>query len=199
MVLSQRVSVHLSGGHHGHTLFVTKWSRSRCDMFGFSANNNWILMSRQSRPQAQKRNRIQHEFDRDSGAPPKRQHETWRSRTRLFFYDEHLKMMVSQREITEKHISNAVKSQEGNTTAQMCSRNQWLCERDGNSRVHSVIFRSVGLRRTTRHQCTSMSFPLHNGALTKILDACSAPSRSKATITGSESCDRVKGNVQEKK
>ena len=57
----------------------------------------------------------------------------------------------------------------------MCSRNQWLCERDGNSRVHSVIFRSVGLRRTTRHQCTSMSFPLHNGALTKILDACSAP------------------------
>ena len=137
-----------------------------CDVLGFSTNNNWILMSRQSRPQAQKRNRIQHEFDRDSGAPLSRQHETWRSRTRLFFYDEHLKMTVSHREITEKHISNTVKSEEGNTTAQICSRNQWLCERDGNSRVHCVICRSVGLRRTTRHQFTSMSFPLRNGALT---------------------------------
>ena len=85
MVLSQRVLIHLSGGHHGHTLFVTKRSRSRCDVFGFSANNNWILMSRQSRPQAQQKKRIQHEYDRDSGAPPSRQRETWSSRTRLFF------------------------------------------------------------------------------------------------------------------
>ena len=111
---------------------MTKRSRSQCDVFGFSANNNWILMSCQSRPQAQKkRNRIQHEFDRDSGVPPSRQHETWRSRTRLFFYDEHLKMTVSQREITEKHISNALKSEKGHRTAHICSRNQWLCERDG--------------------------------------------------------------------
>ena len=99
MVLSQRVLIHLSGGHHGHTLFVTKRSRSRCDVFGFSANNNWILISRQSRPQAQQKKRIQHEYDRDSGAPPSRQRETWSSRTRLFFNDEHLKMTVSQREM----------------------------------------------------------------------------------------------------
>ena len=152
MVLSERVSIHLSGGHHGHTLFVTKRSRSRCDVLGFSANNNWILMSRQSRPQAQKKT------------------ESNTNSIVIQAHHCHVNMrpgaVALEREITEKHISNTAKSEEGNTTAQICSRNQWLCERDGNSRVHCVICRSVGLRRTTRHQFTSMSFPFRNGALT---------------------------------
>ena len=185
MVLSQRVSVHLSGGHHGHTLFVTKRSRSRCDMFGFSANNNWILMSRQSRPQAQQKKRIQHECDRGSGAPPSRQRETWSSRTRLFFYDEHLKMTVSQREITEKHISNAVKSEEGNTTAHICSRNQWLCERDGNSRVNMC---HVSKRRSAAHNAAPMHLHVISFCTTehsrKFWTLALRRARSKATISG---------------
>ena len=85
--------------------------------------------------------------------------------------------MVSQREMDhgETHQQCGQVRKKKKTTAHICSRKQWLCERDGNSRVHCVICRSVGLRRTTRHQFTSTSFPLHNGAITSILDACSAP------------------------